>query len=153
MHHDRGHRKLAEDGFESATHLTAYAQESIVIVVGKRRLPSGHDISRETSRDHQVAVYFFRLGGTPGSRLVGIAMHNLESRDGFDCPHDFPRHGGIISIDNTDGYVLHLPIPEDRGHEEDAEQRQHDTHPEIETSRDHPYKFSSKNPYEWTIDN
>src|SRR5699024_5443466 len=62
LHYDRSHRKLTEDGFESAAHLTAYAQKSIVVVVGKRHLPSGYGISREAGGDHEVAVYLFRLG-------------------------------------------------------------------------------------------
>ena len=33
LHYDRSHRKLTKDGFESAAHLTAYAQKSIVVVV------------------------------------------------------------------------------------------------------------------------
>ena len=151
LHYDRSHRKLTKDGFESAAHLTAYAQKSIMVVVGKRRLPSSYSISREAGGDHEVAVYLFRLGSTPGCRLVDIAVCNLESGNGFDSPHDFPRHGGIVFIDDTDGYVLHLSVSEDSGHEEDTEQWQHDAHPEIETSRDHPYKFSSKNPNKLTI--
>ena len=78
LHYDRSHRKLTKDGFESAAHLTAYAQKSIVVVVGKRRLPSGYGISREAGGDHEVAVYLFRLGSTPGCRLVDIAVCSLK---------------------------------------------------------------------------
>ena len=123
MHHDRGHRELAKDGFESAAYLTPYAQEGIMVVVGKRRLSSGYGVGREAGGDHKVTIYLFRLGGTPGSCFVGIVAGDLEGGDSFDGPHDFPRHGGIVFIDDTDGYVLHLPVTEDRRHEEDAEQR------------------------------
>ena len=66
-----------------------------------------------------------------GGCFIGEVPGYFEGWYSGNVSHYLPGCGGVILVDNADRDILHLSAAENGCHEEQAEQGQHETYPEI----------------------
>ena len=94
--------------------------------------------------DGQVTIDFFPLHGLSGGCFIGEVPGYFEGWYSGDVSHYLPGCGGVILVDNADRDILHLSAAENGCHEEQAEQGQHETYPEIKSAGSHAAKFATE---------
>lgn len=121
LHHDRRKRYRSQCRFERRHQFTAYRQQGIMIIIGKRGVLPGYGILFESRRNGEITVNLLFLYGFRAAASLAKMVRHFKGRYGRYGPDNFSRCRSVVLVDDADRNIFHLAVAENRSHKENRE--------------------------------